>query len=271
VLAAPGDAPAAANAAAVLGSGVQNVDGRAVADGTHGEASKEARTVGLGFGAALGDGRNATAAAQGDAAALAGAQAAAGAAQTGDAAALRAAADAAAHAGALQAASAGSGASNVQGSMAAATSAAIAPHVGSAGWDDAFSQKVVFLSNAHQQSAELTLNPKDLGPLQVVLQVADNHAHALFVSQHAQVREAVEAALPKLREAMEANGIGLGSTSVSDGFARQAGQDGGQGSGSGARSGRGGRDAGGFGDVGAVGDTRQVPVRRTVGLVDTFA
>ncbi len=75
-------------------------------------------------------------------------------------------------------------------------SAAIAPHVGTSGWDEAFSQKVVFLSNGHQQSAELTLNPKDLGPLQVVLQVTDNHAHALFVSTHAQVRAAVEAALP---------------------------------------------------------------------------
>ena len=100
---------------------------------------------------------------------------------------------------------------------------ALSPPVGTTDWEDALSQKVVFLSNAHQQSAELTLNPKDLGPLQVVLQVADNHAHALFVSQHQQVREAVEAALPKLREAMESNGIGLGSASVSDGFARQAG------------------------------------------------
>ncbi|WP_322082948.1 flagellar hook-length control protein FliK [Burkholderia sp. BCC1972] len=108
------------------------------------------------------------------------------------------------------------------GAIAAANAHVLAPHVGTADWTDALSQKVVFLSNAHQQSAELTLNPPDLGPLQVVLRVADNHAHALFVSQHAQVREAVEAALPKLREAMEAGGLGLGSTTVSDGgFASQ--------------------------------------------------
>jgi len=116
---------------------------------------------------------------------------------------------------------------NLQASPAASTIAAanphvLAPHVGTADWTDALSQKVVFLSNAHQQSAELTLNPPDLGPLQVVLRVADNHAHALFVSQHAQVRDAVEAALPKLREAMEASGLGLGSATVSDGgFASQ--------------------------------------------------
>ncbi|MGU7783413.1 flagellar hook-length control protein FliK [Burkholderia sp. PU8-34] len=106
--------------------------------------------------------------------------------------------------------------------VAAANANVLAPHVGTADWTDALSQKVVFLSNAHQQSAELTLNPPDLGPLQVVLRVADNHAHALFVSQHAQVRDAVEAALPKLRDAMEAGGLGLGSATVSDGgFASQ--------------------------------------------------
>ncbi|MBY4811745.1 flagellar hook-length control protein FliK, partial [Burkholderia dolosa] len=108
------------------------------------------------------------------------------------------------------------------GTIAAANAHVLAPHVGTADWTDALSQKVVFLSNAHQQSAELTLNPPDLGPLQVVLRVADNHAHALFVSQHPQVRDAVEAALPKLREAMEAGGLGLGSATVSDGgFASQ--------------------------------------------------
>jgi flagellar hook-length control protein FliK len=144
----------------------------------------------------------------------------------------------------------------------------LAPQVGTPDWEDAFSQKVTFLSSAHQQSAELTLNPPDLGPLQVVLQVADKQAHALFVSQHAQVREAVEAALPKLREAMEQNGIGLGSTSVSDGFSRQAGQQGqGNGQGGGARNARGGGDASPAA-VAAI----QVPVRNAgVGLVDTFA
>jgi flagellar hook-length control protein FliK len=148
---------------------------------------------------------------------------------------------------------------------------AIAPQVGAHDWEDAFSQKVVFLTNAHQQTAELTLNPRDLGPLQVVLQVADNHAHALFVSQHQQVREAVEAALPKLREAMEQGGIGLGSASVTDGFARQSSQQG-QEQGSGARGGRssGRGDAGiDVADSGAT--TVSMPVRRTVGLVDTFA
>jgi flagellar hook-length control protein FliK len=153
---------------------------------------------------------------------------------------------------------------------AAAAASTLAPTVGTSDWEDALGQKVVFLSNAQQQSAELTLNPKDLGPLQVVLQVADNHAHALFVSQHPQVREAVEAALPKLREAMEQNGIGLGSASVSDGFARQTGQQGQSSNG----SGKGGASANGLASGGdSEGDAAvaNVAVRRSVGLVDTFA
>jgi flagellar hook-length control protein FliK len=152
---------------------------------------------------------------------------------------------------------------------AAAAASTLAPTVGTSDWEDALGQKVVFLSNAHQQSAELTLNPADLGPLQVVLQVADNHAHALFVSQHAQVREAVEAALPKLREAMESNGIGLGSASVSDGFGAGAGAGRQAGAGRGGSSGN-GRSASG-GDEEADDAVVNVAVRQTVGLVDTFA
>ncbi|KVF10891.1 flagellar hook-length control protein FliK [Burkholderia cepacia] len=158
------------------------------------------------------------------------------------------------------------------GAIAAANSHVLAPHVGTPDWTDALSQKVVFLSNAHQQSAELTLNPPDLGPLQVVLRVADNHAHALFVSQHAQVRDAVEAALPKLREAMESGGLGLGSATVSDGgFASQ--QQNPQSSFAGGQSSR--RGSGGSSAVDAPVDAAQsAPVAASVsraGLVDTFA
>ncbi|MCS3390726.1 flagellar hook-length control protein FliK [Burkholderia thailandensis] len=158
---------------------------------------------------------------------------------------------------------------------AAATAApSLAPPVGTPDWTEALSQKVVFLSNAHQQSAELTLNPPDLGPLQVVLRVAENHAHALFVSQHAQVRDAVEAALPKLREAMEAGGLGLGSASVSDGgFASAQQQQTPQrqsSDGSAARRASGAPTAdAALGEVSAV--SSGGATRRSVGMVDTFA
>ncbi|WP_143137313.1 flagellar hook-length control protein FliK, partial [Burkholderia ubonensis] len=156
--------------------------------------------------------------------------------------------------------------------IAAANAHVLAPHVGTADWTDALSQKVVFLSNAHQQSAELTLNPPDLGPLQVVLRVADNHAHALFVSQHPQVRDAVEAALPKLRDAMEAGGLGLGSATVSDGgFASQ--QQNPQQSFAGGQAARrgGGAPSGADATLDAAQPAATVATASRAGLVDTFA
>ncbi|QTO43257.1 flagellar hook-length control protein FliK [Burkholderia latens] len=179
---------------------------------------------------------------------------------------------AAATAAAAAAAQANLQASTAAGSIAAANAHVLTPHVGTADWTDALSQKVVFLSNAHQQSAELTLNPPDLGPLQVVLRVADNHAHALFVSQHAQVRDAVEAALPKLREAMEAGGLGLGSATVSDGgFASQ--QQNAQQGFAGGQSSR--RARAGSSTVDAPADVAQSAAAGATasraGLVDTFA
>ncbi|KVC26407.1 flagellar hook-length control protein FliK [Burkholderia pseudomultivorans] len=163
-------------------------------------------------------------------------------------------------------------ASPAAGAVAAANTHVLAPQVGSTDWTDALSQKVVFLSNAHQQSAELTLNPPDLGPLQVVLRVADNHAHALFVSQHAQVRDAVEAALPKLREAMEAGGLGLGSATVSDGgFAsqQQNAQQGYAGGQSSRRAGAGSSVA--DAPVDAAPSASAAATVSRAGLVDTFA
>jgi flagellar hook-length control protein FliK len=88
--------------------------------------------------------------------------------------------------------------------------------LGSGGWADDFSQKISWMVTQQSQVAELHLNPPDLGPLNVVLKLSDNQATALFTSPHSAVRDAVESALPKLREMLADNGIMLGNTSVSD-------------------------------------------------------
>lgn len=89
--------------------------------------------------------------------------------------------------------------------------------LGNAGWTDDFTQKINWMTtNQKDQVAELHLNPPDLGPLNVVLKVSDNQATATFTSPHSAVREAVENAIPKLREILADNGITLGNTTVSD-------------------------------------------------------
>ncbi len=84
-------------------------------------------------------------------------------------------------------------------------------------WGDEFSQKITWLATSNKdQSAELHLNPPHLGPLDVVLKISGDQATAQFTSHHAAVREAIEQAMPKLRDMLANNGIMLGNTTVSD-------------------------------------------------------
>jgi flagellar hook-length control protein FliK len=83
-------------------------------------------------------------------------------------------------------------------------------------WNDDFSQKITWLATQRDQSAELHLNPPNLGPLDVVIKVSGDQATAFFTSPHAMVRDAVEQALPRLREMLADNGIMLGNATVSD-------------------------------------------------------
>ena len=150
----------------------------------------------------------------------------------------------------------------------AGTSPTMSTPLGNHGWADEFSQKISWISTQQNQFAELHLTPPNLGPLDVVLKISDNQATALFTSPHAAVREAVENALPKLREILADNGIMLGNTTVSDQSPRDRNSDGfmNQGSGTAAQL--------------EVSDTTPepagllppvVPARRHNGMVDTFA
>lgn len=93
---------------------------------------------------------------------------------------------------------------------------AVTSPIGSSAWPNEFSQKVTWMSNQQNHSAELHLNPPDLGPLKVVLKMSDNQLTVQFMSPHSAVREAVENAMPKLREVLADNQIMLGNATVSD-------------------------------------------------------
>ena len=143
----------------------------------------------------------------------------------------------------------------------------LAPQVGNPGWDQALGQKVVWMVAGGQQSASLTLNPPDLGPLQVVLNVSNSQASASFTAAQPEVRQALEAAMPKLREMLADSGIQLGQTTVSTGMPNQN-------SGPGDQAAQAQRHFGGRTELGA--DLPPVVTRPIVtggghGLVDTFA
>jgi flagellar hook-length control protein FliK len=112
-------------------------------------------------------------------------------------------------------------------STTAATAAApqdlsLSAQVGQPKWGNDFAQKIVWLSNQQNQVAEIRLNPAHLGPVEVMLNMTSDQATAQFASPHAAVREAIEAALPRLREMMAESGIALGNVTVgADSFQQQ--------------------------------------------------
>ena len=134
-------------------------------------------------------------------------------------------------------------------------------------WGDEFNQKITWLSNQKEQTAELHLNPPQLGPMDVVLKVSGDQATALFTSPHAAVREAVEQALPRLREMMAESGIMLGNATVSDQAPR--GRQGDiENKSSGMRTASGGISEA---SLSINQNVRVSPISRHNGIVDTFA
>lgn len=86
--------------------------------------------------------------------------------------------------------------------------------VGTPAWNDALGQKVIWMAGDQLSSAQLTLNPPDLGPVEIKLSLAGDQASALFVAHHAGVREALDAAIPRLREMLADTGLNLVNVSV---------------------------------------------------------
>jgi len=120
------------------------------------------------------------------------------------------------------------------------------------------------------QVAELRLDPPELGPLRITINLNDNVAQAVFSSPHALVRQTVENALPQLQQMLEEAGISLGQADVNDqessGQMPQAEQANAQANGSGGTSI--GSDA--AGDAGQAGLSRSRPSDPNA-LVDVFA
>lgn len=91
---------------------------------------------------------------------------------------------------------------------------AIQTSFGQTGWHQEVQQKVVWMATGGLEAATLNLNPPELGPLKVVIQVHNQKADALFISDNADVRLALKDSMEQLREAMRGSAITLGETDV---------------------------------------------------------
>lgn len=106
-------------------------------------------------------------------------------------------------------------------------------------WAEDVGNRLIWMANRSESRAELMLTPPSLGKLGVSIQVNGDQTTAQFVAATPAAREALEQAMPKLRELLQQAGINLGQADVSTAGDQQAREGGGRDGGD-ASSGRGG-------------------------------
>ena len=103
-----------------------------------------------------------------------------------------------------------SGISNASRSMEPMTATLQQPH-----WNEQIGNRLNVMISRGLQQAEIRLNPPELGMLDVKIQIQGDQANVNFSTPHSQVKEALDAAIPRLREMLEENGLTLGDVNVS--------------------------------------------------------
>lgn len=157
--------------------------------------------------------------------------------------------------------------SRVQQNLRPYTTSVPSP-VGDAQWSQDMSEKVVWLTSRNIQSAQIHLNPAELGPVEVKVSVQNDQTVVSFNVQNTQVRELLEANVHRLREMMDGNGVNLADVNVDQGDSgaqEQSLADGQSGSGSSAASNDGALSEGEEGLEAVVSDLN------SVGIVDAYA
>lgn len=92
-------------------------------------------------------------------------------------------------------------------------------------WNKDLGDRIVWMNNRAIPTAEIKMNPQHLGPISVRIDVNQDHqANIVFTAQHAVVREAIEASIPKLREMMGAQQLDLVNVNISQNSTSGQGQ-----------------------------------------------
>ena len=83
------------------------------------------------------------------------------------------------------------------------------------GWGEEIGERIRWLVNHNIQTAELRLNPPHLGPIEIRVSLQNDQMNVMFTSHHAAVREALESAMPRLREMFGNSGLELTNVDIS--------------------------------------------------------
>jgi flagellar hook-length control protein FliK len=143
------------------------------------------------------------------------------------------------------------------------------------GWSEAVVDKVMWLSSQNLKSAEIQLEPADLGRLEVRVDMTKDQAQVTFASPHAGVRETLEGQMQRLRDLFTEQGMNLADVNVSDqslsrGWQGQEQSNGGNGARGAGRS-DGSLTADGDEQITAVTELRGKSSLSPRGLVDYYA
>ena len=94
-------------------------------------------------------------------------------------------------------------------------------------WSKSLADHVMAMVSLKADSAQIQLNPPQLGPIEVNLRMdGQNNAQVSFTADSAATRAALQDSLPKLHTMMAASGIQLGDAQVSSGQSQRQQQQG---------------------------------------------
>jgi len=97
--------------------------------------------------------------------------------------------------------------------------------MGNARWGQDFNQRVQWMVGQSMNGAQIRLTPQHMGPIEVRIQVQNDQTTISFTAQHGATREAIDAALPKLRDMLSEQNIKLVDVDISQhSFAEQRDQ-----------------------------------------------
>lgn len=85
-------------------------------------------------------------------------------------------------------------------------------------WAQGLGERLLMMADRGLQSATLRLQPEHLGPMEIRISVQDDgSAQVLFSAHHGQTRDALEGAIPRLRELFAEQGLSLTQANVDAG------------------------------------------------------
>jgi len=94
--------------------------------------------------------------------------------------------------------------------------APMSERVGQGQWHQDFSQRINMMLNHQIQHAQIQLHPKHLGAMEISVSLGQDHQVSInFQVNHAHVKDALDAALPRLREMLQNQGFDLQHSDIS--------------------------------------------------------